>query len=405
MTTDLPSADRLLEEAAWPKPRPLRRGILPLLALLTAAGAVAFLLLLNGANPVRAWQIFLVNFLFWSGVAVAGVVLAAIFQVTNARWARPLKRLAEACAAYLPVSFLLFLCIWFGRRSLFSWIDQPPAAIAAWLNSSFFFLREAVGLLALYGMSLLFFYRSVRQDSRALAHRQAGDSPRTGLDAGFLHKLGVGLLILYAFVYSLVALDFVMSLDPAWSSTLFGAYYFMGNLYLGLAAVTVFTLYARWRYQLEKTIDSRILHNLGKLLFAFSLLWTYLFWSQYLVIWYGNLPHETGFLILRIAHEPWSSLAVVVLTMNFLVPFLVLLPRSRKENPGTLLGIALVILTGMWLERYLLVAPSLAAAPEIVLGGAEALITLGFLASFLLAYLTVLSKVPILPVGDPLFWR
>ncbi|MCH8267558.1 MAG: hypothetical protein IH846_08570 [Acidobacteria bacterium] len=401
--TDLPLADRLLEEAAWPKPRPLGRGLFLLLALLTAAGGIAFLALLAGDNPVRAWQIFLVNFLFWSGVAVAGVVLAAIFQVTNARWARPVKRLAEACAAYLPVSFLLFLCIWFGRRSLFSWIDQPPAAIAAWLNSSFFFLREAVGLLALYGMSLLFFYRSVRQDSRALAHRQPGDS--LGADAGFLQKLAVGLLILYAFVYSLVALDFVMSLDPAWSSTLFGAYYFMGNLYLGLAAVTVFTLYARWRYQLEKTIDSRILHNLGKLLFAFSLLWTYLFWSQYLVIWYGNLPHETGFLLLRIAHEPWSSLAVVVLTMNFLVPFLVLLPRSRKESPGTLLGVALVILTGMWLERYLLVAPSLAAAPEILLGGAEALITLGFLASFLLAYLTVLSKVPILPVGDSLFWR
>ncbi len=405
MMTDLPLTDRLLEEAAWPKPRPLGKGILPLLALLAAAGAIAFFLLLTGGNPVRAWQIFLVNFLFWSGVAVAGVVLAAIFQVTNARWARPVKRLAEACAAYLPVSFLLFLCIWFGRRSLFAWIDQPPAAIAAWLNISFFFLREAAGLLVLYGMSLLFFYRSVRQDSLALAHRQAGDSPGTDVDAGFLQKLGVALLLLYSFVYSMVAWDFVMSLDPRWSSTLFGGFYFIGNLYLGLAAVTVFTLYARWRYQLEKIIDSRILHNLGKLLFAFSLLWTYLFWSQYLVIWYGNLPHEIGFLLLRTAQQPWSSLAIVVLAMNFLVPFLVLLPRSRKESPGTLLGVALVIFTGMWLERYLLVAPSLAAAPEILLGGAEALITLGFLASFLLAYLTVLSKVPILPVGDSLFWR
>ena len=143
-----------------------------MLSLLTAAGAAAFLVLLTKVNPARAWQIFLVNFLFWSGLAVAGVVLAAIFQVTHARWARPVKRLAEACAAYLPVSFLLFLCIWFGRRSLFPWIDQPPAATAAWLNSSFFFLREAAGLLILYAASLLFFYRSVRQDFQALARRE-----------------------------------------------------------------------------------------------------------------------------------------------------------------------------------------------------------------------------------------
>jgi len=100
--SDLLLADHLLEEAAWPKPKPLRRGLFLLLALLTAAGAIAFLVLLAGDNPVRAWQIFLVNFLFWSGVSVAGVILAAIFQVTNARWARPVKRLAEACSAYLP---------------------------------------------------------------------------------------------------------------------------------------------------------------------------------------------------------------------------------------------------------------------------------------------------------------
>ena len=403
--TDLPPTDRLLEEAAWSKPRPIGRGLFLLLSLLTAAGAAAFLVLLTAVNPARAWQIFLVNFLFWSGLAVAGVVLAAIFQVTHARWARPVKRLAEACAAYLPFSFLLFLCIWFGRHSLFSWIDQPPAATAAWLNSSFFFLREAVGLLILYAASLLFFYRSVRQDFQALARREAQDSPDAASEAGFLGKLGVGLLILYAFIYSMVAWDFVMSLDPHWFSTLFGGYYFIGNLFLGFAAVTILALYARWRYGLAKTIDTRILHNLGKLLFAFSLLWTYLFWSQYLVIWYGNLPHETGFLLLRTSQQPWSSLAVAVLVMNFLVPFLVLLPRSRKQHPKTLLGVALVIFTGLWLERYLLVAPSLAASPEILLGGAEALITLGFLASFLLAYLTVLSKVPILPLGDSLFWR
>src|SRR5262249_5945794 len=156
--------------------------------------------------------------------------------------------------------------------------------------------------------------------------------------------------LLYGYIYSVFAWDFVMSLHAPWTSTLFGGYYFIGNLYLSLAIVTVLTVYATGLYGIRASLDRRIFHNLGKLLFSFSLLWTYLFWSQYLVIWYGNLPRETGYVLQRVAQSPWSTLAVVVLIMNFVTPFLILMSRSAKENPKVLATIAMVVIVGMWLE-------------------------------------------------------
>ncbi|MBI3895742.1 MAG: polysulfide reductase NrfD [Acidobacteria bacterium] len=377
-------------------PRPLPSWLLPLLVLLVAGGIVSFFVLLFGTEPARAWQVFLVNFIFWSGLAMGGVVLAAIFQVTNARWPTPVKRLAEACAAYLPVSFLFFLVTWFGRHTLFPWGDQPIPAIASWLDFSFFFGREAIILLLLYGVALLFFYRSVLTEANAQSDPHPPLSPKPDQDRASLQKLAVVLLILYAFLFTVFAWDFIMSLHPEWSSTLFGGFFFVGNLYLGLATITVLTIYARWRYNLGDAMNPVIFHNLGKLLFSFSLLWTYLFWSQYLVIWYGNLPREIGFVLVRTEREPWSNLAIAILIMNFLIPFVILLSRTAKENRKILLASSVVIIVGMWLERFLLVVPSLSSGLQIPLGWAELLITASFFASFALTYLATLHRIAIL---------
>jgi len=253
------------------------------------------------------------------------------------------------------------------------------------------FTRETIGLLLLYGLALLYSYRSLRADAATPASRNPQPAS--------LQALAVALLILYAYVYTVFAWDFVMSLHPTWTSTLFGGYYFIGNLYLGLAAVIAMTIYARWRYNLEDAMAPRIFHNLGKLLFSFSLLWIYLFWSQYLVIWYGNLPREIGFVLTRTAQSPWSTLSWVVLAINFVVPFVILLSRSAKENRKLMLTLAVAIIIGMWIERFLLVVPSLTPEPRIPLGWAELLITAGFFASFALTYLTTLHKIPIMAKG------
>ena len=384
--------------------RPLPGWLLPLLLLLFGGGAAAFLGLLASSRADRAWAIFLVNFLFWSGAAMAGVVLPAIFQISNARWPIPIKGLAEACAAYLPVSFLWFLVSWFGRRSIFPWASHSEQVHSAWLDTSSLYGREAVALLLLYGIGILFIARSMRAGSPMFVDPRGNHAPRARERDRSPQTLAIVVLILYALLYTLFAWDFVMSLDPSWTSTLFGAFYFVGNLYLGLAILTLLVLYSRWRYDLTAAAgnrrlsshsgDSEILRNFGKLLLTFSLLWVYFFWSQYIVIWYGNLPHETEFLLVRFAQEPWKILAVSVLLLNFVIPFVLLLPRGAKENKRVLLATSVTIATGIWLESFLLVVPSLAPHPRILFGWSELLITAGFFASFALTYLLVLSWIP-----------
>ena len=395
-------------------PAPLPRRLLGVLLALLTAGVVAFATGIAGANSLRAWQIFLVNFLFWSGIAQAGVVFAAILHVSNARWGGPVKRIAEAMASFLPVSFLLFLVLFFGREELFSWVSHPLPEKAAWLNAPFLFARDGIALLVLYGLSLLFLYYSLRPDLGLLQERgkQSPDALHRALTAGWrgieeerrrsqraLATLSPIILILYAFVFSLIAFDLVMSLDPHWYSTLFGGYFFIGNLYLGLAAIAMVAVLTRKFLQWEAHITPSHFHDLGKLVFAFCLLWTYLGWSHYLPIWYGNLPEETGFLLVR-ARSPWAPLAGTVLAACFVIPFVVLLSREVKRRAGSLFAICAVVVVGMWLERYLLVVPSVWSEDWVPFGGLEALITLGFLAAAALCYLGFARTFPLLPLAD-----
>jgi Ni/Fe-hydrogenase subunit HybB-like protein len=363
-------------------PELLPRWLTALLVLALVAGILAFLLLLSRGAATRAWQIFLVNFLYWPGISIAGAAWAAIFEVTRARWPRGIRRLAEACAAYLPVAFLLFLASWFGRYTLFPWSAQPVPAIASWLNLASLFGREAAGLLLLFGTSLLFVIRSLRRSV-----------PGAASDDSALRRLGVFLLILYAVVYTIFAWDFAMSIQPGWSSTIFAALFFAENLYLGLAAVTVLAVLAGRIRGIDGARAPEIFNNLGKLLLSFSLLWIYLFGSQYLVIWYGNLPREISFVLARTESDIWRTLAFLMLLLLFALPFLLLLSASSRRNPKVLLAAAGAILAGIWLQRLLLVAPALIPALPPAISWAEMLVTGGFLASFVLTYQFALARI------------
>jgi Ni/Fe-hydrogenase subunit HybB-like protein len=185
-----------------------------------------------------------------------------------------------------------------------------------------------------------------------------------------------------------------MALDPSWYSTLFGAYFFVSSFYLGLAAIAILAVLAQRRLGLEEQIGRRQFHDLGKLLFGFCLVTGNFFWSQFVVIWYGNLPEETAYLILRGYEMPWAPLTWTILIVSFIIPFLLLLSRRVKESPRILLPIALVILIGMWIERYILVVPSLWHQAGLPFGWIELLITGGFLAAVALSYSAFLSIFP-----------
>jgi hypothetical protein len=350
---------------------------------LVAAGAAAFAVALARGAALRAWEAFLVNLLFWLGVAQGGVIVSASLYLTNARWGGArLYRLAEAFAGFVPVGFVLFWLLLAGRTTLFPWVRHPIPAKAAWLNVPFLFARDGFGLAVMTALTLWF----VRLSRRAEATAWAEDGTTLGEPPPAIRRLAPALVLVYAAVYSLLAFDLVMSLSPLWYSTLFGAYFFAGAYWSALATMGLVAACGRER-------RPAVLHDLGKLVFAFSIFWAYLLWSQYLPIWYAALPEETFFVVPRVHRLPWGALGWSALVLVWLVPFVVLMGRRGKRSP-TALGMACGLgLVGMWIERYVLVAPSLSPR-SIPFGWVEALVTAGFAGAFALSARPGMRLVP-----------
>jgi hypothetical protein len=215
------------------------------------------------------------------------------------------------------------------------------------------------------------------------------------------YTLSTVYVILYAFIMTLVAFDMMMSLSPEWFSTLFGAYYFVVSFYAGLAFLAVLSTFAVKKMGMGKAIDKKQFHDIGKLLFAFCVVGLDFFYVQFLVIWYGNLPDETRYVIWRVIYDPWAALAWTVLIVLFVVPFVILLLRKIKMKPVLMTGISIWILIGIWLEKFLLVTPSLVKSQSLPLGIFEILITMGWLGLFAFCVCTFLQRYPVLAVSDP----
>ncbi len=378
---------------------PRLTAIFILLALIGAAGFISGIL---GSDPLRAWQAFLVNFLFWTGLSFGAVFFVAVLNLTDARWGRPLKRLAEAFGAYLPVGFLLFWVLYFGRMEILPWVREPVPGKQMWLNVPFLFARNGAGFFLLAVVSLAMIYFSVKSDREWILGFKEGAG---GFSLAWKRQriLSPILGLLYAFVLTLTGFDLVMSLDRHWYSTLLGGYFFVGSFYTGVAALYLLALLLGDNGELKEHLIPRHFHDLGKLVLAFCLFTGYLFYAQFLTIWYGNLPEETRYVILRVKLTPWEPLAWVVLFMIFLLPFFILLSRRVKLKKPSMILLSLMILTGMWLERFILVAPSLWKKGNLPLGFTEVFVTAGYLGVMGLCLTAFLKRVPILPVSDPLF--
>lgn len=404
-----------LEESFRKIPRGNPRLVIGVLVGLLTVGLLAFLLGINAEQPVRAWEVYLVNFLFWTGLAQAGVVFAAIYDICNARWGHVIKRIALGMGAFLPVALLMYAPLFFGRHWLFPWVRNPILEKAAWLNVPFFFLRNGLGLAVMIFLSLLFLYYNLRpQIGRALEHSLITLTPLyrwltrgwRGFEAEeqrsrrILGALGPAIIVTYAVVFSMLGFDLVMSLDPHWYSSLFGGYFFMSSLYLGLAGIAVITVVLRLILRLEKWITASHFHDLGKLLFGFDMLVIGLLWAQYIVIWYGNITEETQYVILRTQVLPWALFSSVVLIAGFLGPLVVLLSRRAKQDPFALLPMGLAIIGGLWVERYVLVVPALWKGSAAPMGFPELLISAGFASTAVLSYLAFIRFFPILPWSD-----
>ncbi|MDQ3388282.1 MAG: hypothetical protein M3483_02135 [Gemmatimonadota bacterium] len=385
--------------------------VLALLVLVGAAAAIG----VGAPDAGRVWTALLFNWLFWSALALGMVMFAVALQLSNARWAWSIRRFALGGVAFLPISFLLLVVVFFGSEVYFHhWLhvegDPVIDAKRAWLNLPGMITRDFAAVLVLYGLASAFAYFSLRPDLHGVGDdRQRGvyerltrgwRSPReeAGRSERTLMPLGVAMGILYAFLWSVVAIDLAMSLSPHWFSTMFPVAFFWTGFHGGVAFTALAVALLRKQLGIEKFVTVRQFHDLGKLVFAFSVFWMYLNWSQYVVIWYGLLPWEQDFFVQRFS-EPYKALAMAVPVLVFVLPFFGLLTRPPKMVPGILAGFAGLILLGHWLERFLLIYPSLLQGEEMALplGFTEIGMGLGFLGLFLASYLWFLRTFPVLP--------
>lgn len=363
-----------------------------------ALGLVAVIFGLLGSWLFPHWRerffpSYLVAFAWVLSFSLGGLFFVILQHLVRAGWSVVVRRLAEFFAALLPLLAILALPLLFGVGRLYHWAH--PEAVAAdpilvgkspYLNVPFFVVRALV-YLAFWSWAARFFTRtSWEQDKSGSVEATLKMEKRA---APFM--LGFALTVTFA------AFDWLMSLDPHWYSTIFGVYFFSGSLVGFLALLLVLSVFLQRAGFLRKTITVEHYHDLGKLLFAFVVFWAYIAFSQLMLIWYGNIPEETGWLIRRM-NGGFGVLGLMLIFGHFVIPFLVLLPRKVKRSPSVLFYPALGLAVMHYLDLYWLVMPEVGSAQPHPL---DFLMALGLGALWLAGLFSTASRVPLVCQKDP----
>ncbi len=378
-----------------------RRSLLALAAVGVLTTAAGLLLV-----PDRLWANWLLVSYYFVGLSLAGLCFVALHYTTAASWSVAVRRVPEALAGLLPLALVALAIVLVARPQLYAWTsgDVGPGDRGAlafkrfWLNRSFFLARTLA-----YALIWTLFARAVR----ARSQRQDADGDPRWTRANV--RLSAVFLVVFALTFTLASFDWVMSLEPAWHSTIFAVYNFAGLFVGGLAAIIVIAVWLERAGPLDGVLNDEHLHDLGKLLFAFSTFWMYIWFSQYMLIWYVNLPEESVYFIARV-RGAWFSLFLLNVIFNWVVPFLVLIRRDAKRWRDVLVGVALVVLIGRWLDLYLMIAPPLVKLWRPAPAGSylppsiglwEIGLFAGAVGAFGLALERVLRAAPAVPIGDP----
>jgi len=409
-------------------PRDLPARLVALCGALVAIGIACFVYgLVN--DPATAWRAFHVNFIYYAALSQGGLCLACAMVIIGATWAGPVRHVAAALAAWVPITLLLAALGIPGQEHVFqNWIHAAPYPKGSWLTQTRVNATDLAILAVMAALSLAFLRASVRPALHGAAERSSrarrlfasvtrdwqGDEAEREASERKLRVLAPIICLGYAFGYSLFGFDQVMSLTPTWFSNIFGWYFTWGGFLSGVAATSLICVLLRRSPGWQQEITEPRLHDLGKMVFAFSIFWMYLFFAQYLVIWYGNLPEETQFFQLRLGSqflqdtwfwswsrldEPYVKLSLTAWLGCWVVPFCVLLGQEPKRRPAILGTVAALVLLGFWLERNALIWPSLVPGDGGAwFGGIQIGIALGFLGAFSLVYLTFSRVFPTLPL-------
>ncbi|HEY6251335.1 MAG TPA: hypothetical protein VI685_15365 [Candidatus Angelobacter sp.] len=348
------------------------------------------------AAPERTWPNLLLDGFYIASLGISAVFFLAVTRAAGARWSANLRRIPEALSGILPIAAGLLALVFFGRETLFAWMRPdyfakaaPNAGNAHYLNPPLVIGRMVFTLAVWILFAWLFRRTSLQQDrdgssSLALHYR--------------LNRYSIIFLLAFALTFTFGVYDWLLSLDPQWSSTMFAFYTFAGTFVQGIAAVTLAVVFLKERGTLTNVSEHQ-LHDLGKMLFAFTIFWAYIWTCQYLLIWYGNIPDEVTHYAKR-TNGPWLYLFALNLILNWIVPFLTLLSIRAKRAPKLLKIVCVVVLIGHWLDLYLLIMPAVWQKPMI--GLMEVPIAAGYIALVYLIFIRTLQKAPLAPLHDPI---
>jgi len=343
------------------------------------------------------WSGLLVNTVYFNVLSLCGILFVALHIVSDSGWQVGIQRIPEAMSMYLPVGAAFMAIILagliFDLHHLYHWArpEHPDPLLQskeAYLNIPFFVIRNMV-----YFGGWIAFAMGLRKLSLGLD--KAGD-------VSLLKRsktIAAWFIVFFAITSTSAAWDWLMSIDAHWFSTLYGWYVFSSLFVSGTAVIIILVLILKRAGYLSQ-VNHEHFHDLGKYLFGFSIFWAYLWISQYLLIWYGNIPEETVYFVERLGE--FRTLFYVNEGINFAVPFLALMPRNAKRIQWILGAMAVLVFTGHWLDFYLLVVPGLAEGP-VSIGLADVGMTVAFAGIFLWAVFLSLSKAPLAPEHHPYY--
>lgn len=369
------------------------------LIVLMALGLLSLRLIYIESHQ-KAWTQILIGSVIFLGMGLFGLFFTGIQFLTSARWSVVVRRVMESMALTLPMAAGLFVIIYLGLHSIYEW--SHPSAVDAdhllqwkspFLNSKFFGIRLIVYFSIWILSSWVLIKNSNLQD-------QTGNAQITEKN----RKISAFIMVLFGLSCSMAGFDILMSLEPHWFSTIFGVYFFAGLFQAGLAMLLILSWLAYRSGATQGFVTVDHFHDIARFLFGFSVFWAYIAFSQFMLIWYGNLPEETFFYIERLKHGwEWVSLALVLI--RFLAPFLILMPYGAKRCFKITIPVSVLVIAGQWLDLYWIAQPALRLqleeAVKACITWKEISIGLGFVAFFVLIVGYIMERTRLIPMKDP----
>ncbi len=348
------------------------------------------------SQPARIWLSTLTSFYYFMSISIVSLFFISLQYITHAGWVVNVRRVFESMTNFIPIGFVVAIVIaLLGGSHLYHWMDAEHVAHdailthkKAYLNVPFFIIRTVIFFVGWMLFKKVIVGWSVKQD----------ESKDESITLKLIPK-SVMFIIFFALSFSLFSVDFVMSLEPHWFSTIFGVYGLSAGLQAGLAFAIILTVFLMKKGLLKGLVNENHLHDLGKYLFGFTVFWAYIAFSQFMLIWYANLPEETIFYQHRM-EGAWAQVGLFLILFKFIVPFLALLTRKAKRSPYFLVAVSVLVLVMHYVDLYFIIYPNIFKT-SVPFSLWEILIFVGFLGAFLGSCLSFLSKNPLVPVGDP----